>query len=384
MPRPRTGYEPVQGSNTRTTPAREVAAVRARGTDRDRPGTQSPPGGCARLRRPEGSPTVRRATALACVALLALGGACTGSEDGDDGATTAPDPTSQPSTSAPRVSPFTGREGPQHAVLAVKFGNTRAARPHTGLQAADLVYVEKVEGGLSRLMGVYASRSPESVGPVRSARESDLELLRQFGHPAFAYSGVRTALRDDMRESAVRTVPRNEAPPEAFYRSTGRPVPNNLFLRPAEALRAAPEASMPRDIGFRFGPAPDGGEKDGHHTVRYPAARYAFDWSAEQERWLISMDGEPARATDGERLGAPTVVLQRVTMRPSRFRDVAGAVTPYIETVGSGRATVLRDGRAYDVRWERPSATDGTAFTRPGGDRMPFDRGQVWIVYAEG
>ncbi|MDT0381766.1 DUF3048 domain-containing protein [Streptomyces sp. DSM 42041] len=332
----------------------------------------------------------RRRTVPAGVLVLALAAAaCTGQNgDEDPPSTPTPQPTAQPPTGtpetpdAPAVSPFTGEEGKPHGVLAVKLGNTPSARPHTGLRAADLVYVEKVEGGLSRLMAVYASRTPDRVGPVRSARESDLELLRQFGHPAFAYSGVRSALKDDLRKSPVRRVPAGESP-NAYTRSSGRAVPDNLYVRPKAALRTAEDPSRPRDIGFRFGPAPDGGTKDGSHTVRYPAARFGFTWSAEQERWLVSMDGAPARGTDGDRLGAPTVVVQYVTMRPSRFRDVAGAVTPYIESVGSGRAKVLRDGRAYDVRWKRPSAADGTAFTLPGGARMPFDRGQVWIVYAE-
>jgi hypothetical protein len=320
---------------------------------------------------------------VTCLVLFALGGsACTGSDGGGDGGDTTQEPTGAPTTSEPDVSPFTGEQGRGQHVLAVKFGNTATARPHTGLHAADIVYVEKVEGGLSRLMGVYASRTPAQAGPVRSARESDLELLRQFDRPAFAYSGVRSALTETMATSPVRTMTPSEAP-SAFLRSPDRAAPNNLRLRPAAALRATPEASKPRDIGFRFGPAPEGGAKDRNHTVAYPSARFAFDWSAQQERWLVSMDGAPARGSDGNRLGAPTVVVQYVDMPPSRYRDVTGAVTPYIDTVGSGRAKVLRDGKAYEVRWERPSATEGTAFTRPDGGRMPFDRGQVWVIYAE-
>ncbi|EST38961.1 hypothetical protein N566_04580 [Streptomycetaceae bacterium MP113-05] len=330
----------------------------------------------------------RHPAAVACLLALTLAaGACTGQDEGGEDATTSPprptsQPSSTPSTTAPRTSPFTGKEGPQHGVLAVKLANTAAARPHTGLQAADLVYVEQVEGGLSRLMGVYAGRTPARVGPVRSARESDLELLRQFGHPALAYSGVRSALKDDLRKAPLSTVSAGQAP-DAYLRLSGRPAPNNLYLRPAAALRAAKDASKPRDIGFRFGPAPDGGERNHSHTVHYPAASFGFDWSAGKERWLVSMDGVPARGSNGDRLGAPTVVVQYVTMRPSQFRDVAGAVTPYIESVGSGRAKVLRDGKAYDARWRRPSASDGTAFTLPGGKRMPFATGQVWVVYAE-
>src|SRR5436309_2495511 len=76
------------------------------------------------------------------------------------------------------------------SVPAVKIDNIAAARPPTGLTSADLVYVLPVEGGLSRIMAVVSSRVPAVIGPVRSAREDDLELLAQFGRPAFAYSGA--------------------------------------------------------------------------------------------------------------------------------------------------------------------------------------------------
>src|SRR5580698_4386389 len=89
------------------------------------------------------------------------------------------------------VSPFTGEPvrslGP---VLAVKIDNIVYARPQTGLTSADIVYVLPVEGGLSRFLAVFSSHLPPVIGPVRSAREDDLEVLRQFGTPAFAYSGA--------------------------------------------------------------------------------------------------------------------------------------------------------------------------------------------------
>ena len=79
-------------------------------------------------------------------------------------------------------------------VLAVKIDNLAPARPQTGFTGADIVYVLPVEGGLSRFMAVFSSRFPSVIGPVRSAREDDLELLRQFGRPAFAYSGAQPQL----------------------------------------------------------------------------------------------------------------------------------------------------------------------------------------------
>ncbi|HEV2258684.1 MAG TPA: DUF3048 domain-containing protein [Streptosporangiaceae bacterium] len=93
------------------------------------------------------------------------------------------------------LSPFTGeRVSALGPVLAVKIDNLAPARPQTGLTKADIVYVLPVEGGLSRILAVFSSHFPPVIGPVRSAREDDLELLAQFGRPAFAYSGAQPKL----------------------------------------------------------------------------------------------------------------------------------------------------------------------------------------------
>ncbi|MFF1792592.1 DUF3048 domain-containing protein, partial [Kitasatospora sp. NPDC058243] len=93
----------------------------------------------------------------------------------------------------------------------MKIDNVVQARPHEGVSAADIVYAEQVEGGLSRLLAVYSSRLPPRVGPVRSARESDLELLRQFGRPVLAYSGAQAAVSDMVRKSPVLSLPYADA-----------------------------------------------------------------------------------------------------------------------------------------------------------------------------
>ncbi|GGV22620.1 hypothetical protein GCM10010277_01730 [Streptomyces longisporoflavus] len=286
-------------------------------------------------------------------------------------------------TAPPRDrSPFTGLAARKGPVLAVKFDNAPKARPHHGLAQADIVYVEKVEGGMSRLMGVYSGRLPGAVGPVRSARESDIELLRQFGRPALAYSGVRSSLKKELREAPLYARPFGSFP-RAYFRGGGRPAPHDLFVRPKSALRTAPKASRAADIGFRFGPAPAGGTSTTARTVRYSSASHTFRWSPGERRWLASFDGAPARGASGARLGARTVVIQHVSMPPSRYKDVNGAATPYIKTVGSGRATVLRDGKAYKTRWKRSSAEGGTTFTLADGRPMPFAPGQVWMVFAD-
>ncbi|NGN62956.1 DUF3048 domain-containing protein [Streptomyces sp. A7024] len=274
---------------------------------------------------------------------------------------------------------LTGKPNGNGPVLAVKVDNVRAARPHTGLGSADIVYVEQVEAGLTRLLAVYASRIPDVVGPVRSARESDLELLRQFDRPALAYSGAQGKLLPLIHSAPLQEV---TASSKAYYRGKDRPAPHNLFVRPERALDAADGASRAQDIGFRFGPTPKGGRAVTEERVRFPAAAYQFSWSADDRRWLVAMDGAPARTTDGGRVSAATVVIQKVKVRPSRFSDRGGNVTPYTETTGSGSAVVLRDGRAYDARWSRPSAGGGTTYTAKDGGRLRFAPGPVWVVLA--
>lgn len=295
-------------------------------------------------------------------------------------------PTASPSptpTGLPEgVHPFTGRrDGDPGPVLAVKLDNVEPARPHTALAAADIVYVERVEAGLSRLLAIYSSRMPPVVGPVRSARENDIALLRQFGRPAFAFSGAQSKLLPLLARALFHDVSPAEAG-SAYFRGSDRPAPHNLFARTRRLLAEAPNASRARDIGFRFGEAPPGGRPVERFTVRYPAFRLDLRWSSERRRWVPSMDGERLGSARGRRPEPATVVVQYVEIGGSRFRDSGGNVTPYSRTVGSGRAVVLRNGRAYPARWSRPRATDGTAFTRPNGEPMPFAPGQIWVVLA--
>ncbi|MGW0756671.1 DUF3048 domain-containing protein [Streptomyces sp. NPDC002814] len=314
----------------------------------------------------------RRATTgvalLAALMTLSLAAGCTSS--GDDGRGPGQEQGERPSQSR-------AAEG---SVLAVKIDNARSARPHTGLDSADIVYVEQVEGGLSRLMAVYATKLPPVIGPVRSARESDLELLRQFDRPTLAFSGAQRRLLPLIDEEPVNAQPPGKAS-DAYYRGTSTPAPHNLYLRPDRLLPSAPGADA-LTTGFRYGSAPSGGTPETSLTVRYPAARFTFTWSGSRDRWLVSMDGSPTVTTDGARLAPATVVVQYVKVRESDFHDSLGNTTPYTETVGEGRAEVLRDGKVFDADWKRADATDGTEFTTGNGMPVTFAEGQVWVVFA--
>ncbi|MEU6633850.1 DUF3048 domain-containing protein [Streptomyces parvus] len=304
-----------------------------------------------------------RVAALFAVLVLAVTAACTGGQDSSP----------SPSTSS--------RAGGAADVLAVKIDNVAPARPHTGLEEADIVYVEQVEAGLSRILAVYSSDLPPVIGPVRSARETDLELLRQFDRPTLAFSGAQRRLLPVIDRAPVDAVPPSKAP-RAYFRGPDRPAPHNLYLRPERIPFTASGVDAVAELGLRVGAPPPGGEPEDSRTVRYPSASVTFTWSAEGERWLVSLDGSPARTAGGERIGAGTVVVQDVDVRESDFRDRSGNNTPFTETVGAGDAVVLRDGRAYEARWSRSSADADTVYSTPDGRRVDLAEGPLWILYA--
>lgn len=294
-------------------------------------------------------------------------------------ATAAPTPTE---TAGPGH-PFTGLpDDARKPVLAVKIENTAAGKPQLGLKSADIVYIEQVEAGLTRLMAVFSSKIPKQVGPVRSARISDLHIVPQFGKPAFAYSGAQTKMLPLIAKASLfdSSDSRN---PGAYFRQPGRHAPYNLFANTKELLAKNPKASKAKDIGFTFGDAPaEGGVDKKSWTVKWPGARFTFQWSDEKKQWLIWQDGKKDMAAEGGQLSAPTIVVQYAKTERSEFHDFMGSYTPLVHTVGKGSAIVLRDGKAYKAKWSRASEEEGTTYTTETGEPMNFTPGQVWIALA--
>src|SRR5580658_9741108 len=331
--------------------------------------------------------TRRQFTAAVGLGLTAAGAsfAVAGCASGTRTTPARPPVATRPAPSAtlpegPLLDPFTGE--PVKAlrlVLAVKIDNIVYARPQTGLRSADIIYVIPVEGGLTRFMAVYSSHFPPVVGPVRSARQSDLDLLRQFGRPAFAWSGATPHLVPFIERSPI--VDLYALRVGGYYRDQDRVAPYNLYANARQLIQEAKGASKARDIGFRFGALPAGGQPAASYSVKYPAASYTFRWSAKAGRWLTWIDGAPAMATEGGQLGGSTVIIQYTQIATSRFEEYGGR-PPYAKSVGSGKAVILRDGKEYTVHWSRPTLEGGTTYTLPDGQRMQFAPGQVWVVLA--
>ena len=325
------------------------------------------------------SPVARRrrlATATAAVVMLLLAGGC--SKDAT-ARTPSPSPTATPTptptpTPSPTPTPLAG--GP---VLAVKIDHTPASYPRIGLSKADVVYVEPVEGGLTRLLAVFSTRMPSKVGPVRSARESDVDLLANYGRVAFAFSGASWyTLRTVNRGKQVNLS--NDVSAKGYARDYSRRAPYNLIGSTKTLLARAGGSVPPRDPGFRYGDPPPGGTPATKLSTSWQAARMQFTYSGAARSYWMSSDGRTEKdALYKTNVLAGTVVVQYVTMTQSGNRDVNGAPTPLEKVIGKGKVTVLRGGTMWTGTWSRPNALAPTSFA-VAGETLTMAPGPVWVL----
>ena len=282
---------------------------------------------------------------------------------------------------------FSGREGTNGPVLVVKIDDTTQAHPQIGLEDADIIYIEQVEGGLTRLAAVFSSVVPQRIGPVRSARISDIEVMSQFGRVAFAYSGAQRKLLPVIAAANLQDLGAQKQSPTIFTTDPSRIQPYAMVLRADLLMERIEEQNYQIDsaknIGFEFGQLQEGGANTSKVVMHWPAATYSASWSAKENRWLLSHNNSVNVADSGIVLGPTTLVIQMVSITPSEYGDKFGGVTPVSQTVGSGKAYVLRDGQRFVTTWNRASATDGTTFSFADGTVMNFDPGQIWIALTD-
>jgi hypothetical protein len=282
------------------------------------------------------------------------------------------------------VNSFTGAPGTDGPVLVVKIDDTSYAHPQVGLRSADIIYIEQVEGGLTRLAAIFSSTIPEQIGPVRSARISDLELLAQYGKVGFAYSGAQRKLLPEIANANLFDVGANKYGPHFYANSPERIAPYAMMLSAPELMaeaniRGATFATS-SPMGWSFGEKPQGLTQISGASISWPAAKYEARWSAAERRWLLFHDGRPNLDETGYQLGSPTIVVQLVSITDSIYRDKVGGVTPFSATVGSGSCYLLRDGGYLPCRWERATPESGTTFTDVNGMDIHFAPGQIWFA----
>jgi hypothetical protein len=282
------------------------------------------------------------------------------------------------------VSSLTGIPGEDGPVLVVKLDDTTYAHPQVGLRSADVVYIEQVEGGLTRLAAVFSSKIPAQIGPVRSARISDLELLSQYGKVGFAYSGAQRLLLPEIAKANLFDVGANKFGPKFYSNDPARIAPYAMMLKASDLVSEATARGMQfasaSPMGWSFGDAAPSLKKIKSAHVSWPASSYDVTWSNAESRWLLTHNGSQDVDDTGYVLGPSTFIVQIVSITDSIYHDKVGGVTPFSATVGEGDCYLLRDGGYIPCTWSRSAPESGTTFYDLDGSEIPFARGQIWFA----
>ncbi len=268
-------------------------------------------------------------------------------------------------------------DDPRRPALAVKIDNVAAARPQSGINDADIVFVEEVEGGLTRLAVVFHSTGADVVGPVRSMRTGDFDLLAQLNSPLFANSGGNRGARAALADSTLIDVGAASSP-EGYYRNSGRRAPHNLFTNTfnlwtigAELATATPSPIFTfraSDEAINPSARPVGGV-----TIDYPRSRVEYTWNG--SGWDRTQDGSSTVDSSGARTSPATVIVQFVAYGVS----AADAASPEAVTTGTGTAWVLTDGQMVEAFWRRAELTDQTEYVDGEGRPIAILPGRTWI-----
>ena len=278
---------------------------------------------------------------------------------------------------------LTGLPGSNGKVLAVKFDDTVYAHPQEGIEFADVVFVTQVEAGLTRVMGIYSSNYPEILGPIRSARISDIDILAQFGKVGFLYSGSQSKLRPVLSASNIVNLSAERNPPSIYFNDPERTAPYAMMVKPNLLLEKASEVESVKTVGWKHGVRASSAKKILSATIRWPNAVYKATWNKTERRFVLDHDKKANLAASGEQLGSPMMVIQIASISPSEYGDKFGGVTPKTTVTGTGTGYLLRNGSVTKAIWERATPEAPTTWTLEDGTDAFFQRGQVWIFLTD-
>jgi hypothetical protein len=281
--------------------------------------------------------------------------------------------------------PPPGGQVPQRPALAVKMDNLAAARPQYGLSAADIVYEEPVEGGITRFVVIFQCHSTARIEPIRSGRIIDPELLAPLGtHVLLAYAGGIGPAVSAIDGSSVIDVGVDRAPITAYWRDPSRYAPHNLASSTAVlysvgwsegASKAAPPPL------FHYGSPPPGAAPAASVHISFLYSNLTWSWLPAQQVWARSYaDTGPATMAEGGQVTAANVVVLRVVMYPSPYvEDVTGVHENLLVLTGSGPAQVFRNGAVISGTWVRPDLARATELLDSHGQVIPLSPGPTWV-----
>lgn len=329
----------------------------------------------------------RATTTAALLALIALAACSGGSETATDEttadtvapATTVAEATTTTTTLPPIVAPLTGLPvdaAITRPALVVKIDNHPKARPQWGLNQADIVFEENVEM-LTRFAAVFHTTDSDPVGPIRSGRKQDVDLLESFNAPLFAWSGGNSEVTKLIRASTMVDLSHSSANNEGGYRrESSRSAPHNLLADTSKLWTLAPEGAQPPQAQFIYRAAdeaiPATARETGGAKLTMDGVKVLWEWNADFSRFVRSQDDKPHVDIDDVRVNAANVVVLYVQYSKSGYSPVA-------KTKGSGEAWVFTAGKLFQGTWERDDAAKPFTLKDTAGNPIKLTPGNTWV-----
>ncbi|HUY62960.1 MAG TPA: DUF3048 domain-containing protein [Acidimicrobiales bacterium] len=276
--------------------------------------------------------------------------------------------------------PAPGGEVPLRPALAVKVDNYPTARPQSGLDQADVVFEEPVEGGITRLAAVFQCQGADLVGPIRSARAVDVPILDQLSRPLFIHAGgiapVLGLLRvGNLLDEDVFTHG------QVVDNPSGRVAPYDTYVSTAAAWGLDTTDRTPPEPLFTYATSAEAGQPVTQlHIPFSPTNDTTWRWDQTRQRWLLSYSGTPATVADGTPVAAADIVVERVQVSYGPWAENSeGGLEVQSKLTGSGPLLVLRNGQEISGTWQRSSLGDVTTLTAADGTVIALAPGPTWV-----
>lgn len=259
-----------------------------------------------------------------------------------------------------------------HPVLVAKMDNTVSSQPQVGLSKADLVVEELVEGGLTRLAAFYYSDIPTNVGPIRSMRASDIDVVSPV-HASMVTSGAAPRTIALIRGAKIPFY--GEGSP-GMYRSTQRAAPYNLFVHLNEIAKVTKTKATTPPEYLQFG---DGSGLPKGRKVTSIGAQFSGGHTTEWQFENGSYHNLNSNAPAGDQFPATNVLVLRVREGNAGYLDPAGNPVPKTLLTGKGNALLFHDGRMYAATWHKGKAASPITLTTKSGQKLEVPAGHTWI-----
>jgi hypothetical protein len=267
------------------------------------------------------------------------------------------------------------------AALVVKIDNNDASarRNHSGLAVADIVFEEIVEGD-TRFAAVFHTQGSEPVGPIRSGREQDVEMLSSLNEPLFAWSGGNAGVTRLIADSFLTDL-NVQRGGQGYYRGPGS-APHDLY-NTTEALWAQTPEDHPGPPARQFSyVAPDeefAGEPVDAFDLSLDGKRVRWEWDADADGFARFQSGSRHVDVVNGDIFATNVIVMVVDYVPSSI----DSRSPDAQTLGSGPVYVFSNGQVVTGRWERNLAVGPIRLVDADGEPIALTPGNTWIELAE-